>query len=345
MAVSHITENNNNMADRTQNGTSGKSYQKTVREDELRDLGFGSVVARESKQRLLNHDGTFNVQRRGLHFWSSMSLYHSLLTIPWGHFLLLVAAYYAVGNALFAGLYMLCGPGTLQLSNGAPATDFLHAFFFSVQTSSTIGYGHILPVTLQANLLVVLEALFGLLGFALATGLLFARFSRPTARVLFSNRALITPYRGITSFQFRIVNGRSNQLIEVGIQLLLTLIEERDGQKHRRFYNLDLERTKVAFFPLSWTVVHPIDEASPLYGLTANDLEVADAEFLVLLTGIDETFSQTVHARSSYKWYEILRNTKYSNIFIHSGRNGELAIDMNRIHDTEPILQEYEHSK
>lgn len=165
----------------------------------------------------------------------------------------------------------------------------------------------------------------------------FARFSRPTAKLLFSGNAVIAPYRGITSFQFRLTNGRNNQLIELAAKVLFTRLEGEPGKKTRRFYPLTLERNNVVFFPLSWTIVHPIDEQSPLYRLTEHDLYAADAEFLILLTGTDETFSQTVHARTSYKAQEIVWNAKFANIYNKSDHNEPITIDIGRLNTIEPV--------
>jgi len=302
------------------------------KEDENRDLGFGSVVSRDSRSRLLNADGSFNVDRTGLSFWSSLSLYHSLLTMPWGKFLLLVVLGYIGTNAFFATLYVLCGPDALSIPvDGGLASAFARAFFFSVQTFSTIGYGHMYPKGLGANIIVAGESLFGLLGFAFAAGLLFARFSRPTAKIIFSKYAIIAPYRGITAFEFRIANARKNQIIELGAKVLFARFEESEGTSVRRFYALDLERSKVVFFPLSWTVVHPIDESSPLYGLTPDDLRKSNGEFLILLTGIDETFSQNVHTRSSYRGEDVIWNARFVNVFNSPTNSGELTIDVGRL--------------
>jgi inward rectifier potassium channel len=306
-------------------------------EDLNRDLGFGAIVASESRKRLLNRDGSFNVVREGLSPLASMSLYHDLLTISWTRFLGLVVVFYLLVNALFALAYMACGAGAMD---GPRATSmgahFLQAFFFSVQTFATIGYGHVSPVSLAANLLVTLESLVGLLGFALATGLLFARFSRPTARILFSDRALIAPYRGITAFEFRIANARSNQLIEVQAKVMLSKFRDGAPSGNREFYPLRLERDRVAFFPLSWTVVHPIDESSPLHGLTPEQLAESDAEFLILLTGIDETFAQSVHARSSYKVDEVVWGARFANLFNPPREDGTLSIDIGHLDRIEP---------
>ena len=302
-----------------------------LREEDLHDLGFGAVVARESRERLLNKDGSFNVERRGRGFLASISPYHALITMPWRAYFALVVVAYLLTNLLFAAAYELCGPGALEVA-GRRTMSFLEAFFFSVQTLATIGYGRIAPVGLAANVLVTLESLVGLLGFALATGILFARFSRPMADVVFSHNAIIAPYRDRQAFEFRIANRRRNEVLEVQAEVVFSRIEGEE--RIRRFYVLPLEREKVVFFPLSWTVVHAIDEKSPLHGLTQRDLADSDAEFLVLLTGIDEGFSQTVLTRSSYKPEEIVWNAKFTNIF-RRARDGRLSIDVSRIHEIE----------
>jgi inward rectifier potassium channel len=306
-------------------------------QDRDRDLGFGSVVSQQKHLRLLNRDGSFNVTRRQS-LWTSFSSYHTLLTMSWPKFLLLVTSYYVFGNVIFALLYLACGPGALQVTSGPdPGSPLLKAYFFSVHTFSTIGYGNIVPVGVAVNTIVAAESLFALLGFALATGILFARFSRPTAKILFSERALIAPYEGITAFEFRITNARNNQIIELNARLLLSRFGSgQDGSRVRKYHELRLERAKVTFFPLTWTVVHPIDEASPLHGMTSQDLAEAEAEFLILLTGIDETFSQTVHARSSYRADEIVWNARYSNMYIQDEEGHILSIDMERFNNFEP---------
>ncbi len=314
-----------------------------VREEEPRDLGFGAVVAQESRQRLLNPDGSFNVERRGLRLATSLSLYHALLTASWTRFMGLVVASYLLCNLAFAAAYVACGPGALV---GAGEPGLLRAFFFSVETFSTIGYGNVGPVGLAANLVVTVEALVGLLWLALATGLLFARFSRPTAKILFSRQAVVAAYRGGTAFEFRIANARSSQLIEVEAKVLFARFEDaggrggpggRTGRAVRRFYPLELERSSVVFFPLAWTIVHPITEASPLHGLTSDDLRASDAEFLVLLSGVEEAFAQRVHARSSYKWDEIVWGAKFGDILHHPAGREPITIDVGRLDSIEPV--------
>lgn len=311
--------------------------QEFIREED-RDLGFGSVVARDSQRRLLNRDGSFNVLRRGRGIRSALSLYYSLLTMSWPRFVLLAMVAYLSANAIFAVGYWLLGPNALEGGLAATGGDRLgRAFFFSVHTLSTIGYGHIVPASLGANILATLEAMVGLFGLALGTGLIFARFSRPMAEIVFSEQAIIAPYRGITAFEFRVVNRRRNEIMELEAKLHLAWLEEEDGRLKRQFHELPLERHKVAFFPLSWTIVHPIDKESPLFGVTREQLVASNAEFLVLLTGIDETFSQMVHARSSYRGEEVVWRAQFANVFERLTAGAPLAIDVGRIHDIEAV--------
>ncbi len=305
-----------------------------------RDLGFGSVVSRESRQRLLNRDGSFNVVRSGLNFLDGFAPYHQLLTISWWGFFALVVASYVVLNFAFALAYLACGSDAL-VGTGAQMMGgrFGQAFFFSVETFATIGYGQIAPNGVPANIVVTIEALVGLMYQALATGLLFARFTRPTAGVLFSDRAVVDPYADGQALMFRIVNRLRNEIIQLEAQVLLSAMEpDGRGGTVRRYAPLALERNKVTFFPLSWTIVHPIDSASPLMGRTIQDLERTQAEVLVLLTGVDEALEQTVHARSSYRSDEIVWNARFRSMFqTPAGTGDRVAVDISQIHEIEPL--------
>lgn len=311
----------------------------TVNEQDLRDLGFGSVVSRESKARLVNRDGSFNVQRSGLAFWQSFSPYHFMLTISWVQFFAIATATYMLVNALFGLAYLACGPNSLGTAYaGLERHTFLRAFFFSVQTLSTIGYGQVYPVGIGANLLVAFEALSGLIGFAIVTGLLFARFSRPSAKLLFSRHGIIAPYRGITAFEFRVANARRNEVIEVSAKVMLTKFETVEGVRTRRYYLLPLERSSVAFLPLTWTVVHPIDENSPLYGETLDSLRNDQAEFIVLLSGFDETVSATVNQRTSFTPDEVLWGARFANAFLLAQTTGsKVSFDMRKFDTVERV--------
>jgi len=304
-----------------------------------RDLGFGSVVSRESRQRLLNRDGSFNVIRSGLGFLDSFAPYHQALTISWWGFFGLVVASYVVINLVFALAYLACGPDAL-VGTGASMMGgrFGQAFFFSVETFATIGYGQIAPNGVPANTIVTIEALVGLMYQALATGLLFARFTRPTASVIFSDRAVVAPYSDGQALMFRIVNRRRNEIIQLEAQVLLSAMEpDGRGGIVRRYAPLALERNKVTFFPLAWTIVHPIDGSSPLTGRTTQDLELAQAEILVLLTGVDEALEQTVHARSSYRADEIVWNARFRSMFLRADSGDRVTVDISRVHEIEQL--------
>ena len=303
-----------------------------------RDLGFGTVVSGTRARRLLNRDGSFNVVREGLGLLATLAPYQLLLTISWPGFIGIVTLLYLAVNLLFALLFLACGPDALA----GPGTHMLggrfsQAFFFSIQTFATIGYGQIGPNGLAANLLVTVEALVGLMYQALATGLLFARFARPTAAIVFSRQAIIAPYAGMESLQFRIANRRRrNEIIELEAQVLYTSFESNERrQLVRRYRLLPLERNKVTFFPLAWTIVHPIDDSSPLKGKSREDLEREETEILVLLTGVDETYEQTVHARTSYRADEIVWHARFQSVFRGISPSHLVSIDVSRLNDIE----------
>ena len=208
-----------------------------------------------------------------------------------------------------------------------------------MQTLSTIGYGTIHPVGVIPNLIVTVESYYSLLANALITGLVFARFARPTAKIVLSSVAVIAPYKDITAFMFRIVNGRNNQLIEVKAQVIAARLLNGADKMARKFDVLDLERKSVTFFPLTWTIVHPIDENSPLFGITERDLQNSDAEFLILLTATDETFATTVHQRSSYKPSEVLYGYKFVSIYNEMKAGEPISIDIRKLSEVEKVWQ------
>lgn len=293
-------------------------------------------------QRSINKDGSFNVYRRGVS-WRDFHPYLHLLNISWLSFLGVVLTAYVAANTIFAAAYFSLGPAQLQ---GDDATDamgrFLNDFFFSAHTLTTVGYGNIAPMTVAANVLSSIEALTGLLGFALATGLLFGRFSRPSARIAFSERMLVAPYQDGASLQFRLVNLRPNVLMETQGTLVLMTVEGPPGAMTRKFEPLKLERDGIYFLALTWTVVHPIDESSPLYGKTAEDLARLQAEFLILIKGFDDTFSQTVHARYSYRYDELTWSAKFNPAF-EIDPAGSLILNVDRV-GSHALLQSAGHS-
>jgi inward rectifier potassium channel len=307
-------------------------------DDPTSDLGFGRVLSSQRELRLINRDGSFNVERRGRGLRSFLA-YSNLVTTTWSRFFLFVAVAYLLLNGCFALLYDACGPGGLVSTlNIGISSPFLKAFFFSIHTSATIGYGTIVPVGVPTNILVALESVVSLLGLAVVTGLVFARFSRPVADILFSKNAVMSWIGNLRAFEFRIINSRNNQIIDLQCRLLVSRFETNaSGAAVRRYYPLNLERESVVFFPLSWTVVHVIDKQSPLYGATQDELCASGAEFLILLTGMDETFSQVVNARSSYRAEEIIWDAKFADIFVYDPAGRMAGIDMKRFHDTARI--------
>lgn len=308
-----------------------------VQSEEDRDLGFGSVVTGQARQRLLNPDGTFNVERTGVSIFTSLNAYHTLLSMSWSTFLGLVLLLFFLSNVFFGLLYATVGENGLVDVSSTPSDDlFVRGFFFSVQTFATIGYGTIHPVGIIPNLIVTMESYYSLLANALITGVVFARFARPTAKIVFSDVAVVAPYRGGKGLMFRIVNGRNNQLIEVGAIVTFARFVNENGRTVRRFDVLELERRKVTFFPLAWTVVHPIDEKSPMYGLTEADIKATDGEILILLKAVDETFVQTVHARSSYKPHSIKFGRKFSSLYNDVEDGEPISIDVRKLSQTEP---------
>ncbi|HXA02108.1 MAG TPA: ion channel [Cytophagaceae bacterium] len=292
------------------------SYNKIFRSREtLKDPGFGNKDASKGG-RFINKDGSFNIRQQGLPFFRSFSFYHYLITISWFKFCVYILISYLLINVFFASLYLFTGIEKLDGTGGETAfQNFQDAFFFSTQTFTTVGYGRINPIGFSSNIIASLESLTGLLSAALATGLLYGRFSRPNANIIFSDQAVIAPYQDMTGFMFKIANARNNQLINVEVQVAFTRVEKVQGLDVRKYFELNLERTKIDFFSLSWTVVHPIDENSPLWGISKEELDNSDAEFLILLKAFDDTFSQNVHTRSSYKFNEIAWNYKFVDAF------------------------------
>ncbi len=304
--------------------------------EDLRDLGFGSVVAGQSRRRLLNPDGSFNVERTGLSLTTSLNLYHTLLTMRWKVFMLLLLGLYFFSNVVFGLVYASLGAdGLMDASADPTANPYIREFFFSVQTFATIGYGTIHPVGILPNMIVAVESYYSLIANALITGLVFARFARPTAKIVFSDMAVIAPHRGGFGLMFRLVNGRSNQLAEVRAQVMFARFVDVDGKPTRRFDNLALERSSVTFFPLAWTVVHPIDERSPFFGLTESDLRKTDAELLILLSAHDETFSQVVQTRSSFKPDAIRFGYRFKNIYNETREGEPISIDVRKLSQIE----------
>jgi len=298
------------------------------------DPGFTNLYEGHLR-RVINKDGSFNVRRVGTHL-SDFHIYQILVSLPWVTFFAVLVCGYLVVNALFAGLYMAAGIEHLagaNMENSSAA--FLSAFFFSTHTFTTVGYGTMYPVGLWTNIIASMEAMVGLMSFAIATGLLYGRFSRATARLVFSTAMTIAPHKGGEALMFRVANRRQSTLMEVEARLLLMTVVGTGRNRTRKYDVLDLEVPTVHFLPLSWTVVHPLTATSPLHGKNAEELAALQAEVLVLIKGFDDRFQQTVHARYSYRHDEIVRGMRFAPAFHVSG-SGDMVLDLQKISDTTP---------
>lgn len=302
------------------------------KKDEFDDLGLGTK-APGGGFRALNKDGSFNVRKTNISFFERFNFFHVLISMSWAQFIGLIILGYFLVNLVFAGIYVGLGMEYLTGINGISSQDlFMEAFFFSAQTITTLGYGQVAPIGPLANTIAAAESMLGLLGFALATGLLYGRFSKPSGKIKYSEHAVISPYKNINAFMFRVINPQGNQLLEV--EVTVTLSMRREHSDLRDFHLLELERSKVIFFPYMWTIVHPINESSPIFGISEAEMLTKDAEFIIMMKAFDESFSQTVYSRSSYKAFEI----KWAQKFVYLVKQEEdgISVDVGRLDETEP---------
>lgn len=297
------------------------------------DSGFGSNASNEG-YRLLNKNGSYNIQKNGLSFFQKFSLFHSLINMTWIQFFGFLFIGYLLVNLIFAGVYMLIGTSGLSgVSGVSDSEQFLDAFFFSTQTLTTVGYGAISPNTPSISLVASIESFVGLLGFAIATGLLYGRFSKPQAKIIFSDYALISPYREGKGLMIRIANLRDSQLINMKAKILFSQIEE-EGK--RKFYTLDLEINHISLLATSWTIVHPIDEHSPLFEVGKNEIAAKNVEIMLLLEGYDESYSQAIHARTSFKANEMIFDSKFVSILGHN-EQGKSTVSLDALSNFEKV--------
>ena len=318
------------------NNLRGTGSRLVQQEEQRQDLGFGTKI-NDRYSRLINKDGSFNINRVNESFWDRLNIYNRLITMGWVQFLGWVLLFYLVENVMFAGIYLMAGAENLKGADDRIFYGpFWKAFFFSAQTLTTVGYGHIAPNSFLTSAIAAFESMLGLLAFALATGLLYGRFSRPVAHIRFSKQAVFAPYLDVNGWMFRIINARANQLIDVQVEVSLSRLETKpDGTRYRRYYSLNLERGKVNFFPTNWTLVHPITAESPLHGCTPEDFAESDAEFLILFRAMDDTFSQMVHSRYSYRYGEVRWGQKFAPMF-DGDQAGMVTVDLDELDNTNP---------
>ncbi len=296
------------------------------------ELGFGSKNYKSSI-RFLNKDGGVNVKRTGLGWINNTDIYHSLISASIYKLIFIIISSYIVVNLVFAAVYYIVGAehfGGLDVEGGSGFQKFMGLFFFSAQTITTLGYGHIYPIGNAASIAAAVESLLGLLSFAIATGVLYGRFSRPKSHVLYSKNILVSPYKESNAIMFRVTNKKQYELIESEVSFMLTMNNPESNR--REFYNLKLELSKINFLAMSWTLVHHIKEESPLYGLSKSQMVELDAEFIILIKAINDTYSQMVYSRNSYKAQDLVENAKFKPLVPEATKKGTLRISVTDIH-------------
>lgn len=309
--------------------TAGKSQENT---------GFGTNASNYGG-RFINKDGSANVEKRGMFLLRRISWYHTMIAMPQWRFLLTLLLFYIGMNFIFALLYFSIG---IEHLNGIDASGtelgkFGQAYFFSAQTFTTVGYGHISPIGFLASALSAAEALIGLLSFAIATGLFFGRFSKPTAFIKFSDNALIAPYREGTALMLRLTPFKNTDLTDAFARITMRRSDNENGAMTNRFFALDLELDRINVLSLSWTLVHPITIESPLYGISAKDFASINGEFIVHLTAFDDMFSNTVATRTSYTFDEVVYGAKFDSMYTRNESNSKTILHLDLLNSYQKV--------
>jgi inward rectifier potassium channel len=298
--------------------------------------GFGTNSENSGGRFYNRQTGGANVTKRGIGLLNRFSWYHTMLAMPRGKFLLLLLLIYVLINLVFAGIYYLIGIHHLAgVQQGSAFKNFTEVFFFSAQTFTTVGYGRISPVGFLASAVSTFEAFLGLLSFALATGLFYGRFSRPQAFLHFSENALIAPFKDGYALMFRMAPYKNNLLSEAEVKVNLAMQVEENGKRTNKFYNLELEISRINSLALSWTIVHPINEESPLYHFSHEDMVQANIEALVFVKAFDEVFSNTVIQRYSYIAPEIVWGARFRIMYHPDTGRKKTILQLDRLNDFE----------
>lgn len=302
------------------------------------NTGFGANSSVEGG-RLINRDGSTNLKKRGMSVWKRTSIYHTLLRMKRSHFFLCIMFFYTLTNLFFASIYMLIGVQHLSGMDGAASwiDKFMEAFFFSSQTLTTVGYGHVAPSGVATNLAASIESLIGILSFAVVTGLIYGRFSRPRAYLIFSDNILIAPYKNGKAVMLRTATYKNNHLTDVQAELTLALHAQDNGKIVTKFYPLQLEISKVNSLALSWTIVHHITEESPLYGFTSADVMESRLELIVAIRAFDDHFSNIVQQRTSYTYHQLVYGAKFLPMFERAETGDYTLLELDKINTHEPV--------
>lgn len=298
------------------------------------DTGFGTNAGNYGG-RFINRDGTFNIRKEGMPFMERYSIFHHMLTLPRWKFITVIVLFYLVINLLFALIYFAIGLDQFQgVIGGTTWAKFKEAYFFSTETFTTVGYGRVNPTGDAANFVASIEAMVGFLSFALATGLMYGRFSRPKAYLVFSDFALISPYKDGQALMFRFASYKDKHtLTDVEIRVNVGLLVQMEGRAEYRYYELLLERNKVENLSMNWTVVHPLDEKSPLRGFTWEDMKASDVELYVLIRGFDDIYSNQVLQRTSYTYHEIRFNGKFIPMYRESDDGKTTILELHKLNE------------
>lgn len=302
------------------------------RSKNIDNTGFGANSSAQGG-RLVNADGSVNLRKTGMPIWSRTSVYHSLLRMKRGHFFLAIMFFYTAVNIVFATIYFLVGVENLSGVDQSKSTfeEIMAAFFFSSQTLTTVGYGHVAPTGLLTNAIASTESLLGILAFAVVTGLIYGRFSRPKAYILFSDNMLIAPYKNGKALMLRLATYKNNHLTEVEGQLTMSMQINDNGKMVNRFYALPLEISRVNSLALNWTMVHHITEESPLFQISLEELQAANTEVMVYIKAFDDHFSNTVQQRTSYTHHQLKYGARFLPMYERSEDGGYTILELDKI--------------
>jgi inward rectifier potassium channel len=298
------------------------------------DTGFGNSTT-DVGGRFINKDGSFNLRKDGIAIWDRFSVFHTMLNMPRWKFITIVIVFYLAVNLLFTFVYMLLGPGQFYgMIAKTRWQEFKEIYFFSTETFTTVGYGRVNPIGDGANFVASIEAISGFLSLAIATGLIYGRFSKPQAYLMFSDYALVSPYQDKTALMFRFVSYKDNHVLtDVEVKVTTGLKVQENGNATYKFYSLTLERTRVDSLPMNFTVVHPIDDASPFFGFTEEDMKTADAELYILVRAFDDVYSNIVLQRTSYTYQEIKFKAKFIPMYRESEDGNTTIVELDKLNE------------
>jgi inward rectifier potassium channel len=297
------------------------------------DTGFSTNATDNTGGRFINKDGSYNLVKEGMPFWKRISIFHDMLYLPQWKFITVILLFYVAINLIFTTIYFLIGPSQITgLPNGDNWRTFKELFYFSTETFTTVGYGRVNPVGDAANLISGIESLTGLLSLAIATGLIYGRFSKPRSYLVFSDHSVVSPFKEGTGLMFRFAAYKDkHSLTDLEIRVNVGLQVLENDKPVYKYFSLDLERARVETMPMSWTVVHPILETSPLYGFTEEDMKNADVELYVMLRGFDDVFSNYVQQRTSYTFQEIFFNRKFIPMYRESDDGKTTILELHKL--------------